>query len=120
MGRVVKERNIALCIIFSIITCGIYGIYWYINMVDDLNALSGHEDDTSGVVAFLLSVVTCNIYNWFWLYKAGKKTGELDGIGGDDSVLYLILAIFGLVIVDYALIQDKINKNANKANVVEM
>ena len=44
MGRVIKERNIALCIIFSIITCGIYGIYWYINMVDDLNALSGHED----------------------------------------------------------------------------
>lgn len=110
--RAVKERNVALCIIFSIITCGIYGIYWYIVMVDDLNYVSGHSDDTSGGVVFLLSLITCGIYGWFWLYNAGKKLDELDG-SGDNSILLLILAILGLVIVDYAIIQDKINRHAN-------
>ena len=119
MRRQIKERNIVLCIIFSIITCGIYGIYWLVNMVDDLNELSGHPEDTSGIVVFLLSLITCNIYSWYWLYNAGKKSGEIDGVR-DDSVLYLILAIFGLSIVDYCLIQDKINKNASRSNVVDM
>lgn len=112
MNRVIKQRNIALCIIFTIITCGIYGIYWMINMVDDLNYVSGHSDDTSGGMVFLLSLITCNIYEWFWLYKAGKKLDEIDG-NGDNSILLLILAVLGLVIVDWAIIQDKINKNAS-------
>ena len=30
-----KERSIVLCIIFTIITCGIYGIYWMIVLNDD-------------------------------------------------------------------------------------
>ena len=25
----IQQRNIALCIILSIVTCGIYGLYWY-------------------------------------------------------------------------------------------
>ena len=34
---VVQNRSIATCIILSIVTCGIYGIIWFINMVDDVN-----------------------------------------------------------------------------------
>ena len=33
----IQERNIVTCIILSIITCGIYGIYWEICLVNDLN-----------------------------------------------------------------------------------
>ena len=35
-----KEKNIALCIILSIFTCGIYGIIWFISMTDDTVRLS--------------------------------------------------------------------------------
>ena len=31
----IKERNIVLCILLSIITCGIYGIYWFCTLTDD-------------------------------------------------------------------------------------
>jgi len=109
--RQIKERNIAVCIILSIVTCGIYAIYWLVVMADDLNAVSGHPEDTSGVMVMLLTIITCGIYGWYWLYKAGKKLDEMDGTG-DNSVLLLILAIFGLSIVDYAIIQDRINKKA--------
>ncbi len=33
----IKNRSIALCIILSFVTCGIYGIVWFINVADDLN-----------------------------------------------------------------------------------
>lgn len=110
----VKEKNLALCIILSLVTCGIYGLYWFVTLTDDTNTISG-EPGTSGVMALVLTIVTCGIYGLFWAYKCGEKIdkahqnrGEAASNGG---VLYLILFIFGGIIA-YALIQNEINKFA--------
>ena len=55
------QRNIALAIVLSIVTCGIYGIYWMIKVVDELNEASNNQNGTSGGMVFLLSLVTCSI-----------------------------------------------------------
>ena len=57
----IQQRNIAVCIILSIVTCGIYGIYWFIVLSNDTNTVSNAENATSGGVAFVLSLITCNI-----------------------------------------------------------
>ena len=31
----IKQRNIALCIVFSIITFGIYALYWFVCLTND-------------------------------------------------------------------------------------
>lgn len=110
----VKERNIALCIILSLVTCGIYGICWFVTLTDDTNTIAG-EPGTSGVMAFVLTIITCGIYGLYWAYKCGEKIdkahqnrGEAASNGG---ILYLILFIFGGIIA-YALIQNEINKFA--------
>ena len=38
-----KQRNIVVCILLSLVTCGIYGIYWMIVLNDETNALSGRQ-----------------------------------------------------------------------------
>lgn len=68
-----KKRNIALCVIFSIITFGIYGIYWFIKINNDANELANPPKRTSGGVAFLLTLITCGIYGIYWAYKMGKQ-----------------------------------------------
>ena len=110
------QRNIALCIVFSIITFGIYALYWFVCLTNDANQESGQTDATSGGVALLLTIVTCNIYGWFWAYKMGEK---IDAIktkngqpAGNSSILFLLLQLCGLGIVSYAIMQDTINKNA--------
>lgn len=110
----VKEKNIALCIILSLVTCGIYGIYWFVTLTDDTNTIAG-EPGTSGIMAFVLTIITCGIYGLYWAYKCGEKIdkahqnrGEAASNGG---ILYLILFLFGGVIA-YALIQNEINKFA--------
>lgn len=109
------NRNIAVCIILSLVTCGIYGIYWFIVMTNDVNSASGVED-TSGGVAFLLTLVTCGIYGWYWAYKMGEKLDKAKNDrnipSSNSGVLYLILCIFGLSIITYALIQNDLNKLA--------
>lgn len=108
-----QKREIPIAIILTIITCGIYGIYWFITMTDDANKVSG-ENDTSGAVAFLLSLVTCGIYGIYWYWKMGQKlytAGQKNGVQiQDNSILYLILGIVGFGIISECLIQNDLNK----------
>ena len=115
MKSIAKNRNIAVCILLTIITCGIYGLYWFIAITDETNDASGYGG-TSGIVSLLLSIITCNIYGWYWAYKMGEKVDAIrktDGReGSNSSVLYLILQALGLGIVVYAIVQDELNKIA--------
>lgn len=110
----VQKREIAVAIILSIITCGIYGIYWFIQLNDEINSLNGDANDTTGGMAFLFSLITCGIYSYYWMYKMGDKLDCIAQKRGLPSssrgIVYLVLAIFGLGIVSYALMQDSINK----------
>lgn len=112
----IQERNIAICILLSIVTCGIYGLYWYFCIINDLNTASQKPEDTSPGMVLLLSIITCGIYGWIWLYKAGEKVDSIKQFNGEpasnSSLLYILLAIFGLSIVDYCLIQTELNKVA--------
>ncbi|MBR3249076.1 MAG: DUF4234 domain-containing protein [Clostridia bacterium] len=108
----IKERNIVVAILLSIITCGIYGIYWFITMTDDVGK-ANEDPDFTGVKAFLFALITCGIYGIYWNYKIGKEMYEANQKRGintsDNSVLYLILSIFGLSIVTYCLVQNELN-----------
>lgn len=107
-----RERNIALCIVFSILTCGIYGMYWMVVMNDDmLDALN--ENGRSGAMVLVLSLVTCGIYGLFWTYQMGQRVDRLNeryGRHTDNSgLLYLIVSILGFSIVAYAVMQNELN-----------
>lgn len=113
----IQERNIAVCIILSIVTCGIYAIYWMIVMNDDVNRAANDPNATSGGIVFLLSLVTCGIYGIYWCYKMGQQLDRAAQIRGtapsNKGTILLVLCIFGLGIISYALIQDELNKFAN-------
>lgn len=108
-ARQIKPRSIPLAIIFSLLTCGIYGIYWLVCLNDDINTLTGNQSDTSGVMVVIFTLLTCGIYGWFWMWKTGEKVDKMKG-SANSNIAYLILGIFGLGIVAYALMQDAINK----------
>ena len=116
---VVQNKSIATCIILSIITCGIYGIIWFINMVDDVNRVCNDEkSNQSGGTVFLLTLITCGIYGIIWFYQAGGRmynAGQKYGMPiSDNGTLYLLLSIFGLGIVNYCLLQSDLNKFSNQ------
>ena len=111
----IQKRNIAVCIILSIVTCGIYGIYWFICLNNDTNTAS-NTFGTSGGVAFLLTLVTCGIYGFYWAYKQGEKIDAAKASRGiptsNSGIVYLLLSIFGLSIVAWALMQNELNQLA--------
>lgn len=116
----ITKRNIGLAILFSVITCGIYGIYWMVVVTDDTNKSVNDINGTSGGIAVLLSIVTCGIYGIYWAYKEGEKLDNAKNMRGipssNSNILYLVLAILGLSIIAIALMQDSLNKISDYDN----
>ena len=115
----IQRRNIAVCIILSIVTCGIYGIIWFISLTDDVRTVSG-DSRLSGGKCFLLTLITCGIYGIYWAYLMGKAMQQAQSKNNlnpsDNSVVYLLLQIFGLGIIVYGLVQNDLNKIADLNN----
>lgn len=105
-----EEKSVATCVILSIVTCGIYTWFWMYSMIKKLKMLSGETDDMIGEYLLLMLVPYYNIY---WVYTRSKKLTEAAARYGiqvtDNSVLYMILNIFGLQIVSYAMMQNDLN-----------
>ena len=103
-----KNRNILAVILFSIITCGIYQIYWFYVTAEGLNSEEPNEPLTNYILAIIFGVLTCGIYSIYWLYKFFKK---LDSVLGEDNfILNFLLSILCTPLIGAAIAQDSINK----------
>lgn len=109
-GYGIERRSIPLSIILTIVTCGIYGLYWIVKLNDEINQLAGEPNATSSGMVILLSIITCGIYEFYWLYKMGERGDKIKGVNSSSGILYIVIAVLGLGIIDFCLIQDTINK----------
>lgn len=106
----IKKRNIVTCILLSLITCGIYSIYWVIMMAKEAVSVKDASDSA------LLEIVLMLFLPFLGFFMTEKKFAEgcaARGIAHEDrSVLYLILGLVGLGIVNFCLLQSDLNKLA--------
>lgn len=113
----VKERNIVICVILSFLTCGIYSLIWFVELTNDASRVD-NDLSLSGGKALFFTIITCGIYGIYWNYKMGKTIFDAgckkNIVLSDNSIVYLILSIFGLGIVNYCLMQNDLNKFASK------
>ena len=107
----IKERNIITCILLSLITCGIYGIYWMIMLAKE--SVSVKDPADSGI----LEIVLMLFVPFLGIFLCEKKFAEGCDARGiahtDNSILYLILGLVGLGIVGVCMLQNDLNKVAN-------
>ncbi|MBO5837183.1 MAG: DUF4234 domain-containing protein [Oscillospiraceae bacterium] len=106
----IKQRNIVTCILLTLITCGIYGIYWMIMLAKE--SVSVKDPADSGV----LEIVLMLFLPFLGIFLCEKKLAEGCADKGiahtDNSVLYLILGLVGLGIVGICMLQSDLNKLA--------
>jgi hypothetical protein len=112
---IVQQRNLGLAILLSIVTCGIYSLYWMYVLTNEVSQLTGEKTFEGGKV-ILLSIITCGIYTYFWYYQLGQLIAKAQELKGktpkDNGVLFLVLCFFGLSIVNLAIAQNDVNQLA--------
>ena len=109
--------NIAVGIILTLITCGLYGLYWQYRQIDALNQFLGRNEYSFGMW-LLLSIITCGIFAIYYEYKMADGINEIKTMYGrrvDNNLplICLLLAVFGLGIVSMAIEQNEINMLCN-------
>ena len=71
-----QQRSVGMCIVLSIITCGIYGMYWFVCVSNETDAVTG-EYGPGGGMCLLLTIVTCGIYSWYFIYSIARDVNVL-------------------------------------------
>ena len=107
----VSRRDIGICAALSIMSFGLYFIYWLYLLVRNTRVIK--KDDSSFMGEFLC-LIFVPFYNLYWWYTRGKRMREefsRQGINANgNEVIYLILGIFGLSIVSAAIMQNDFNQ----------
>lgn len=110
----VKQRNIVVAVILTIVTCGLYSLYWTVKLNNEALELSGEKGPSGGLV-ILLTIITCGIYSYIWWYKMGVCVDKMNSKEGNNtSIIYLLLTLFGFSFVNYILAQLAINDRVGK------
>ena len=113
---VMQKRSIALCIILTFVTCGLYSYYWLYKMAEDINYVKNDPNATTPGMVLIFSILTCGIYTLYWLYKSGEVVDAVrvqqGMLPGSKAILYLLLSVFGLSIVSFSLLQNDLNEMA--------
>lgn len=108
-----QNRNIATCVVLSFVTCGIYYLYWWVTVTDDVNRVT-NRPGISGGMSLVLSIITCGIHGLYWAWSMGDKLDSARAdhgfAPGSFSIVFLLLNLFGLSIITLALIQNELNK----------
>ena len=106
----INKRNTAKCILLSIITLGIYGIYWLYLLVKNIRSI---QKNTASCTGEMLCLIFVPFYSLYWWYTRGEKVkqefSQHNYSSTGNGIVYLILAIFGLSIVSMAIMQSDFN-----------
>ena len=106
--------SIVKAVILTVVTCGIYNIFWTYKQMNVVNGLLGRNQFSFGRW-LLLTLITCGIYHIYYEYimataliEAQKKYGTT--VVESLPTTSIILSFFGLVIMVDAIQQHEINK----------
>jgi len=98
----VKHRNIFLVYLFSLITFGIYIIYWLVSTKNEMNSLGAKVP-----TGWLLIIPIANIY---WVYRYSE--GFAVNVKKDNKTLLWFIVYLLIGIIMPAIVQSELNKLA--------
>lgn len=106
--------SIPLYLIVTLLTCGLFNLYWNFRQMQACNELVGRST-FSWLAWFCFSLLTCGIYHLYYQYKMGSVIVEIQqkrGVPVSEAlpVVSILLTFFGLSIAADVIHQHEINK----------
>ncbi len=116
----IQERNSVVVLLLSIVTCGVYFVYWVYQTSTELKQATG-DADVNPTLDLVLSLVTCTLWSYYVLYRDADKLHRIlvgvDPSHKDQSQTVLILCVAALFVgvtgpVAIYLVQEDFNRLA--------
>ncbi len=106
--------EIALGIVLSLLTCGIYNVYWNSQQFKAMNLLLGREEYRVGLW-LLLSLLTCGLFHIYYEYKMGSDLATYMiskgvPVSPNLGLIGLAFSCLGLTVIADAVYQNELHK----------
>ena len=103
------KRSPAAVVIFSILTCFIYAVVWFVKTKNEMNRMGAWIP-----TAWLLVVPFANLY-WLWQWAAGvqRVTGGKQSQGNVFLLIWL-LSLVGMPWIGMAIVQSELNDASDR------
>lgn len=113
---IARERavsSVATDVLLTIVTCGIYNLFWQARQFRVLNAFLGRQEFRFWVWLFL-TLITCGIYHIYTEYVMAKSVLAVQRRLGKPTsdnlpLISLLVSLCGLMLVADAIQQSEIN-----------
>ena len=94
-----RNRNLGMMVLLTIVTFGIYNLYWYCSVQNQIHLRTGKG--FSGVGHFFMSIVTLGIYVIYWYFVVSGRIKLLGGKnrGATYGLIYLVTFILGSILM---------------------
>lgn len=121
MAQENKIINIPLYLILSLLTCGLWYLYWLYQQMEILEELD--KDSSYSFLFFVvLSLVTCGLYTVYYYYKVSTAIVKIQRernkfVESNLPVISIILVVFGLGFVTTCIHQSKLNDILRKDSI---
>lgn len=116
----IQKRGVAISILNTVISLSLYGLYWYVMIVNEVNKIAKREDRLSGGVSLLLGFVSCSLFTIYTHYRMGEDLDKYFVSQGkapmNRAAAYMVLPS----IITMALIQRDLNIIANELNFLDV
>jgi hypothetical protein len=109
----ITQRSIPKAIILTLLTCGIYGIFWFIKMAKEAVAFADVNDSGTAEVLLMIFFFPVGIYLTEKKFAQGCAARNIPH--EDRTILYIILSFLGLGLIAAAMLQSDLNDTAAKA-----
>lgn len=106
--------SIPIYLILTLITFGIYNLYWNYKQQEACNQLIGREE-FKFLTWLILIIVTFGLYHLYYQYKMGEVIVQIQSdkkliVNTNLPIVSLVLSLIGLSIVVDIIHQSEINK----------
>lgn len=118
----IEKRDPGIVLVLALFTCGLYLIYWYRRMYEELEQLTGETPTGNDYwLDFVLYILSCSLFGIWVDYKISERLNVLQrqrGMTGatDSTTLSIVLDIAAYLTgmftnyVTSAIQQDQLNK----------
>ncbi len=108
------SSNVAVDVILTLITCGIYNLFWQHRQMRALNTFLGREEFNFWTW-LVLFIITCGIWHCYMQYCMGKAICQINQrlnrpVNESLPVLSVVLTVFAMSVITDAIHQNEINE----------
>ena len=120
----IKERNSGVVVVLSLVTCGVYALYWLFKTSEELKAAT-NDAQINPAIDLVVSLLTCGLWGIAVTYRNAQKVHQTilpyHPQHKDQSQTIILLSVASLVVgvtwlVSVFLTHEELNMLARASN----